>query len=121
MEQKDSTVILTTSDLEKQFWDYFEITTSSYGPNYTVGPLDQTPRDQSAVLATYGVLFVVGALGNLVVLATLAKTRRRKSRVDLLMTHLAIADVCVTCGVIPLEVSYCCSRHAAEPNQSIHF
>ncbi|KAI8433969.1 hypothetical protein MSG28_012120 [Choristoneura fumiferana] len=44
-----------------------------------------------------------GALGNLAVLMALARGRRRRSRVDLLMTHLAVADVCVTCGVIPLE------------------
>ncbi|XP_073960517.1 adipokinetic hormone/corazonin-related peptide receptor variant I-like [Choristoneura fumiferana] len=47
-----------------------------------------------------------GALGNLAVLMALARGRRRRSRVDLLMTHLAVADVCVTCGVIPLEIGW---------------
>ncbi|XP_013140342.1 PREDICTED: gonadotropin-releasing hormone II receptor-like [Papilio polytes] len=63
-------------------------------------------RDQHAVIVTYWVLMTIGALGNLAVLVSLARTRRRKSRVDLLMTHLAIADVSVTCGVIPLEIGW---------------
>ncbi|XP_013173702.1 PREDICTED: gonadotropin-releasing hormone receptor-like [Papilio xuthus] len=67
---------------------------------------DLLPRDQHAVIVTYWVLMTLGALGNLAVLISLAKTRRRKSRVDLLMTHLAIADVSVTCGVIPLEIGW---------------
>ncbi|XP_014363232.2 adipokinetic hormone/corazonin-related peptide receptor variant I [Papilio machaon] len=63
-------------------------------------------RDQHAVIVTYWILMTLGAVGNLAVLVSLAKTRRRKSRVDLLMTHLAIADVSVTCGVIPLEIGW---------------
>ncbi|XP_068622818.1 adipokinetic hormone/corazonin-related peptide receptor variant I-like [Battus philenor] len=63
-------------------------------------------RDQHVVIVTYWVLMTLGAFGNLAVLISLARTRRRKSRVDLLMTHLAIADVSVTCGVIPLEIGW---------------
>ncbi|XP_059062074.1 vasopressin V1b receptor-like [Achroia grisella] len=92
---------VSTSEIDKIFWDYFDATTTT---NYNLsGITDTLPRDQGAVLATYGVLLAIGGLGNLAVLITLARTRRRKSRVDLLMTHLALADVCVTCGVIPLE------------------
>lgn len=88
---------VVTSQIDKKFWDYFDVTSA---PN--VQP--EEPRDQAAVLATYGVLLVVGGVGNLAVLAALTRQRRRRSRVDLLMTHLALADVAVTCGVIPLEV-----------------
>ncbi|XP_072938352.1 adipokinetic hormone/corazonin-related peptide receptor variant I-like [Epargyreus clarus] len=98
-----SNLTLETSTLyiDKQFWDYFE-----ESPSFNITFEDIMPRDQGAVLATYGVLMTVGAIGNLAVLATLAKSRRRRSRVDLLMTHLAVADVCVTCGVIPLEIGW---------------
>lgn len=103
-EAEESSFGASTSEIDKKFWDYFDLsTTSSY--NATLEVEDTELRDQGAVLATYGVLLAVGGLGNLVVLVTLARTRRRKSRIDLLMTHLALADVCVTCGVIPLEVS----------------
>ncbi|XP_041981034.1 gonadotropin-releasing hormone receptor-like [Aricia agestis] len=62
-------------------------------------------RGRGAVLSTYGALMCVGAVGNVGVLAALL-ARRRRSRVDLLMKHLAVADVCVTCGVIPLEIGW---------------
>ncbi|XP_053611429.1 adipokinetic hormone/corazonin-related peptide receptor variant I-like [Plodia interpunctella] len=95
---------MSTLEIDKLFWDYFEVTTEGY--NSSVSVTETLPRDQGAVLATYGVLLAIGGIGNLAVLVTLARTRRRKSRVDLLMTHLALADVCVTCGVIPLEIGW---------------
>lgn len=103
-EYDDGVVVPSTSEIDKKFWDYFDVSTTS-ALNLSLSVEDTIPRDQTAVLVTYGVLLAVGGIGNLVVLVTLARTRRRKSRIDLLMTHLALADVCVTCGVIPLEVS----------------
>ncbi|KAJ8718285.1 hypothetical protein PYW08_002522 [Mythimna loreyi] len=91
----------TTSEIDKKFWDYFDgATTASSNITETV------LRDQGPVLVIYGILLAVGGVGNVAVLVSLARSRRRKSRVDLMMTHLALADVCVTCGVIPLEVSF---------------
>ncbi|CAB3244169.1 unnamed protein product [Arctia plantaginis] len=95
----------TTTSIDKQFWDYFDVTPTS-AANLTETTL--VLRDQSAVLITYSILLAIGGVSNITVLVTLARSRRRKSRVDLLMTHLALADVCVTCGVIPLEVSGFC-------------
>ncbi|XP_032514540.1 adipokinetic hormone/corazonin-related peptide receptor variant I-like [Danaus plexippus] len=89
----------TTSSVDRQFWEYFD----TEERNIT---WDDIGRQQGAVLSVYGVLMMVGAAGNLAVLIALSRTRRRRSRVDLLMTHLAIADVCVTCGVIPLEIGW---------------
>ncbi|CAH2049599.1 unnamed protein product, partial [Iphiclides podalirius] len=77
---------------------------ASSARNHTVEEL--VARDQHAVIVTYWVLMTLGGLGNLAVLTSLARTRRRKSRVDLLMTHLAVADISVTCGVIPLEIGW---------------
>jgi hypothetical protein len=101
---EDEDIAASTSEIDKKFWDYFDVSTTLCYPNSTLTIQDTQPRDQAAILATYGVLLAVGGLSNLVVLVTLARSRRRKSRIDLLMTHLALADVCVTCGVIPLEV-----------------
>ncbi|CAH4023261.1 unnamed protein product [Pieris brassicae] len=94
----NSTYETSTLYIDKQFWDYFD---GSSSLNVTFE--DIIPRDQGIVITTYAALMAMGALGNLAILVTLARSRRRKSRVDLLMTHLAVADVCVTCGVIPLE------------------
>ncbi|XP_069696752.1 adipokinetic hormone/corazonin-related peptide receptor variant I-like [Periplaneta americana] len=59
-----------------------------------------------AVVAVYCVLFSVAAIGNLSVFLTLLRARHRKSRVSLLMTHLAAADLIVTFVMIPLEVGW---------------
>ncbi|XP_041980433.1 gonadotropin-releasing hormone II receptor-like [Aricia agestis] len=67
-----------------------------------------TSRDspEGFVVGIYASLFVVGATGNVAVFVSLIRSRRRKSRVNLLMTHLAIADMIVTFIVIPLEIGW---------------
>ncbi|XP_035446854.1 adipokinetic hormone/corazonin-related peptide receptor variant I [Spodoptera frugiperda] len=98
---EDETLQITTSEIDRKFWDYFDgATTASTNITETV------LRDQGPVLVIYGILLAVGGVGNVAVLVSLARSRRRKSRVDLMMTHLALADVCVTCGVIPLEIGW---------------
>ncbi|XP_053611531.1 adipokinetic hormone/corazonin-related peptide receptor variant I-like [Plodia interpunctella] len=62
--------------------------------------------DQVFVIVVYSTLLVIGALGNVGVLVSLLRSRRRKSRVNLLMTHLVIADMMVTLVVIPLEIGW---------------
>ncbi|XP_026498189.1 adipokinetic hormone/corazonin-related peptide receptor variant I-like [Vanessa tameamea] len=93
--------VTSTSAIDRQFWEYFE-TPEERNTTWE----DVSVRQQGAVLSAYGALMAVGAVGNIVVLAALASARRRRSRVDLLMTHLAVADICVTCGVIPLEIGW---------------
>ncbi|GLV31177.1 Adipokinetic hormone receptor [Carabus blaptoides fortunei] len=56
------------------------------------------------VVIVYCVLFLVAAVGNLTVFITLFKSRHRKSRISLMITHLAVADLMVTFIMIPLEV-----------------
>ncbi|CAH2087258.1 unnamed protein product [Euphydryas editha] len=95
----------STSAIDRQFWDYFEKSNDEkYNDEKNTTWEEVAGREQGAVLSAYGALMAVGAIGNVVVLAALTSARRRRSRVDLLMTHLAVADICVTCGVIPLEV-----------------
>lgn len=57
------------------------------------------------VVIVYCVLFLIAAVGNLTVFITLFKSRHRKSRISLMITHLAVADLMVTFIMIPLEVS----------------
>ncbi|XP_032514281.2 adipokinetic hormone/corazonin-related peptide receptor variant I-like [Danaus plexippus] len=63
-------------------------------------------NDQGFVVGIYSALFVVGAAGNVCVFVSLVRSRRRKSRVNLLMTHLAVADLIVTFIVIPFEIGW---------------
>ncbi|NP_001127745.1 neuropeptide receptor A29 [Bombyx mori] len=99
----EDTKEVPTSEIDKKFWEYFDATSTEIS-NYSSA--DLVPLDQGPVLATYAILLAIGGVCNIAVLVKLAKPRRRKSRVDMLMTHLALADVCVTCGVIPLEIGW---------------
>lgn len=57
------------------------------------------------VVLVYSGLFVVAAVGNLTVFISLFRSRHRKSRISLMIRHLAIADLVVTFIMIPIEVS----------------
>lgn len=89
------------SDNQK-FLDYFNDV-----PNTTDTVVDTVPvSEQGFVVCIYSTLFAVGAVGNVCVFISLVRSRRRKSRVNLLMTHLVVADLIVIFIVIPLEVSF---------------
>lgn len=78
--------------------------------NLTHLPVQELPphlrfnTDSLVVVIVYSMLFVVAAIGNLSVFITLIRSRHRKSRMSLIMTHLTIADLIVTFLMIPLEV-----------------
>lgn len=57
------------------------------------------------VVLVYSALFVVAAVGNLTVFISLFRSRHRKSRISLMIRHLALADLVVTFIMIPIEVS----------------
>lgn len=95
---------MATSNQSQAFSDYFNMTESSAIPNSTESS-DVVPiPEQEFVISVYSALLVIGALGNVAVFTSLMRSRRRKSRVNLLMTHLAVADMIVIFFVIPLEV-----------------
>lgn len=54
----------------------------------------------------YSVMFLVAAVGNLTVFITLFRNRHRKSRVNMMIMHLAAADLMVTLINFPLEVGW---------------
>ncbi|XP_063215519.1 adipokinetic hormone/corazonin-related peptide receptor variant I-like [Bacillus rossius redtenbacheri] len=58
------------------------------------------------VVAAYSALFAVAAVGNVTVFASLLRGRRRRSRVGLMMAHLAAADLIITFVMMPLEVGW---------------
>ncbi|XP_053696963.1 adipokinetic hormone/corazonin-related peptide receptor variant I isoform X2 [Sabethes cyaneus] len=58
-------------------------------------------------IIVYSVLMVVSAIGNITVLTLLIKRRLKKhSRIDIMLTHLAIADLLVTFLMMPLEIAW---------------
>lgn len=54
----------------------------------------------------YCVIFIIAASGNVPVFVTLLRNRHRKSRIKLMIMHLAIADLIVTFVMIPLEIAW---------------
>ncbi|XP_045452589.1 adipokinetic hormone/corazonin-related peptide receptor variant I [Melitaea cinxia] len=72
-------------------------------------PLDMRFNHGHLVSITvYSVLMMISAVGNLTVLSQLIKRRRmgRASRLDVLLMHLAIADLMVTFLMMPLEIAW---------------
>ena len=73
---------------------------------------DDVPRelmfnlDNLVSVVSYGVLFIISAVGNLTVFITLLRIRRRRSRVNLFIMHLSAADMIVTFVMLPLEVAW---------------
>ena len=55
-------------------------------------------------LIAYSVLFPLAAVGNLLVLVALFRSRHRKSRVNLMILHLSLADMIVTFIFLPMEI-----------------
>ncbi|XP_045450152.1 adipokinetic hormone/corazonin-related peptide receptor variant I-like [Melitaea cinxia] len=87
---------------DQKFLDYFNDV-----PNTTDTVRDTVPvSEQGFVVCIYSTLFAVGAVGNVCVFISLVRSRRRKSRVNLLMTHLVVADLIVIFIVIPLEIGW---------------
>lgn len=95
----------TMSDVDQKFWDYFNVEVApSEASNVTADDVTMPAPEQGFVIGMYSALLTTGAFGNVAVFTSLVRSRRRKSRVNLLMTHLAVADMIVTFIVIPLEV-----------------
>lgn len=76
-------------------------------PGQQLFPEELTFNTQSLVqVIVYAVLFVTAATGNIPVLFSLMGKRHRKSRLKVMIMHLAIADLIVTFVMIPLEVGW---------------
>ncbi|GFR17550.1 gonadotropin-releasing hormone receptor [Trichonephila clavata] len=60
--------------------------------------------DSIREIILYSLMFFLGACGNIPVFVALIRNRHRKSRVNLMIMHLAIADLIVTFIMIPLEI-----------------
>ncbi|XP_064619083.1 adipokinetic hormone/corazonin-related peptide receptor variant I-like isoform X2 [Lineus longissimus] len=70
-------------------------------------PREMTFNDDGLIAVTaYSCLFVIAAFGNLTVFLTLFRSRHRKSRVNMFIMHLCIADLLTTFVMMPLETAW---------------
>ncbi|GFO14807.1 gonadotropin-releasing hormone ii receptor [Plakobranchus ocellatus] len=77
--------------------------------NLCIPPLPKSlyfTDDNAVAVITYSCLFVVAACGNLTVFITLFRNRGHKSRINMFIMHLAIADLIVTFIILPLEIAW---------------
>ena len=81
------------------------VTTVPGGPVPLPRELTFTSDSLISVIA-YSVLFVIATVGNLTVFVTLFRNRRRRSRVNLFIMHLSIADMIVTFIMLPEEIAW---------------
>ena len=72
-------------------------------------PIDN-PEDLTNInmtnLIAYSILFPIAAVGNLLVLVALFRSRHRKSRVNLMILHLSLADMIITFIFLPMEITW---------------
>lgn len=70
-------------------------------------PREMMFSDDSLVsVVTYVILFVIAAVGNLTVFVALYRNRNRRSRVNLFIMHLSVADMIVTFVMMPMEIGW---------------
>lgn len=74
-------------------------------PGIPVAPAELFFNDEALMaVVCYTVLFIIAAAGNLTVFITLFRNRRRRSRVNIFIMHLCLADMTVTFIFMPLEI-----------------
>ncbi|GFQ66121.1 gonadotropin-releasing hormone II receptor [Trichonephila clavata] len=88
---------------------YFNGTNNSYNGSLSIGYQELSyyffsNQDSFCEVALYSLMFVVAAIGNMTVFVTLIRYRHRKSRMNLMILHVAIADLIVTFIMTPLEI-----------------
>ncbi|XP_026464476.1 gonadotropin-releasing hormone receptor-like [Ctenocephalides felis] len=78
------------------------------GFNESMLPIDMRFNQGHLLSITvYSVLLVISATGNVTVLALLIRRRRRNpTRINIMLMHLAIADLLVTFLIMPLEIAW---------------
>ena len=70
-------------------------------------PADMLFNDSNLMqVIVYSILFLGSAVGNLTVFVTLFINRHRRSRVNLFIMHLSVADLIVTFVMMPLEIGW---------------
>ena len=70
-------------------------------------PREMIFNDDSVVsIVAYSILFIIAVVGNLTVFITLFRHRHRKSRVNMFIMNLCIADLIVTFVMLPLEIGW---------------
>lgn len=96
---------ITNKSIENLYINSTIFSNVSNESQYTLDLLTFTHESRVEAIV-YGILFLLAAAGNVPVLINLIRNRHRKSRIQTMILHLAIADLIVTFIMIPLEVAW---------------
>lgn len=96
---------ITNKSIENLYLNSTIFSNVSNESQYTLDLLTFTHESRVEAIV-YGILFLLAAAGNVPVLINLIRNRHRKSRIQTMILHLAIADLIVTFIMIPLEVAW---------------
>lgn len=96
---------ITNKGIENLYINSTIVSNLSNESQYTLDLLTFTHESRVEAIV-YGILFLLAAAGNVPVLINLIRNRHRKSRIQTMILHLAIADLLVTFVMIPLEIAW---------------
>ncbi|XP_042883233.1 gonadotropin-releasing hormone receptor-like isoform X2 [Penaeus japonicus] len=91
------------ADMELDFGASSNLTN---GTNFTSAIPDSLTNINMTQLIAYSLLFPFAAIGNLMVFVALFRSRHRKSRVNMMIMHLSLADMIVTFVFLPTEITW---------------
>ncbi|XP_022104727.1 gonadotropin-releasing hormone II receptor-like [Acanthaster planci] len=99
------TLVTYIYDFINETVDFYNDTTNATSASGEGGTAVIYPQrsDYYVRLVLYVIIFVVSTIGNIAVLCSLLRGRRRKSRVNLLILHLTVADLMITLFNIPMD------------------
>ena len=95
-------VVLNSTDLDELYQDAsgMEANASDITPDMI---FNETSLMSVIVLS---ILFVVASIGNMTVFITLLREGKRRTRVNLFIMHLSVADLFVALLIMPLEIGW---------------
>ncbi|XP_055927811.1 adipokinetic hormone/corazonin-related peptide receptor variant I-like [Argiope bruennichi] len=84
----------------------YESVVNATNNSRTIEDLLEFTEESRVEAIIYTFLFLFATCGNVPVFISLIRGRRRRSRIEEMIMHLTIADLIVTCVMIPLEICW---------------
>lgn len=97
---------LSTKNFNCSNMTYGDVSNASFFRSTQLPANMQFGGQHVVFIAAYSCFFFIAAVGNLTVFITLFRNRSDRSRVNMFIMHLSIADLIVTFIMLPLEIGW---------------